>query len=67
VVLVGLQAYQKSFEFLTRSTTNVLIYEDTNFFEDDYWINANELGFHVAFDATNDGEAIDADKVEWYA
>jgi len=45
----------------------VLIYEDTNFFEDDYWINAADLGFHVAFDATNDGDVIDADKVEWYA
>lgn len=67
LVLVLLQAYQKSFELLTRSTASVLIYEETNYYNDEYWVDAYDLGFHVAFDATNDGEQIDDQKVEWYA
>jgi len=52
---------------LTRSTASVLIYEETNYYNDEYWVDAYDLGFHVAFDATNDGEQIDDQKVEWYA
>lgn len=67
VVVVAMQAYQKSVEFLTKSTTNVLIYKDAGAIGADHWSNIDDLGMHMAFEVNDNGVPIDMNDYEWVA